>query len=85
MINLTTVRRVLSDAQELIDDLDGRELDETHAITSQSRGVERKKRAQMSQDLQLLATRLELAASLTRVEYWHARGCGDPVQPDRKD
>jgi hypothetical protein len=85
MINLTTVRRALADAQELIEGLDGRELDETDAIASQSRGTARKERAQMSQDLQLLATRLELAASLVRVEYWYARGCDDPVRPDRDD
>jgi hypothetical protein len=85
MINLTTVRRVLNDAQVLIEGLDGRELDETDAVTSQSRGIERKKRAQMSQDLQMLATRLELAASLVRVEYWHARGADDPVCPERHD
>lgn len=85
MINLTTARRVLADAQVLIEALDGHHLDETDAVTSQSRGVDRKKRAQMSQDLQLLATRLELAASLVRVEYWHARGADDPVRPERLD
>lgn len=85
MINLKAARRAIDDAVQLIEDLDGRELDETHAITSQSRGALRKEKAQMSQDLQLIATRLELAASLVRVEYWHARGEGDPTRPDRRD
>jgi len=85
MINLTAVRRSLADAAHLIEELDGRELDESTAVVSQSKGNARKERAQMSQDLQLLATRLELAASLVRVEYWHARGEGDPTRPDRKD
>jgi hypothetical protein len=85
MINLTTARRAIDDAVTLIAELDGQELDETHAITSQSRGALRKRKAEMSQDLQLAATRLELAASLVRVEYWHARGEGDPTRPDRND
>lgn len=85
MIDLTNVRRVLSDAADIINSLDGQELDERDAIPSQSRGIERRKRAQRSQDLQLLATRLELAASLVRVEYWHARGCSDPLRSNRTD
>lgn len=80
---MSAVRRALEDAIDLIAQLDGNELDETTAIASQSRGQARRERAQMSQDLQLLATRLELAASLVRVEYWHARGERDPVNPDR--
>lgn len=85
MINLSAARRALTDAQDLIERLDGRELDETTAIVSQSRGAARKERAQMSQDLQLLATRLELAAQLARVEYWYARGEHDPLNPERED
>lgn len=85
MIDLNPVRRVLDDVQNLIDNLDGQELDETNAIVSQSRGEVRKHRAQLSQDLQLLATRLELAASLARIEYWYARGEKDPTRPDRDD
>lgn len=85
MINLTTVRSVLREVNELVDDLDGRDLDETDAVTSQSRGEARKIKAQRSQDLQLLASRLDLAADLVRVEYWHARGESDPTRPDRKD
>jgi hypothetical protein len=85
MIDLSNVVSCLREADALVQNLHGRELDETDAITSQSRGTERKRRAQMSQDLQLLATRLELAASLVRVEYWHARGETDPLRPERRD
>lgn len=83
MIDLTRVRNVLREANEIIDDLHGKDLDETAAITSQSKGQLRQERAQMSQDLQLLAGRLELAAQLTRVEYWYARGESDPLAPER--
>ena len=85
MIDLTTVRACLSDARDLIERLDGKELDETEAVTSQSRGDLRRLKAQRSQDLQLLATRLELAAGLVRVEYWYARGESDPTRPHRED
>ncbi len=85
MIDLTVVRSCLSAAAALVDELDGKELDETDAVTSQSKGEARKRRAQRSQDLQLLATRLELAASLVRNEYWYARGERDPLHPERED
>lgn len=85
MINLHIVRRVLDHASEMVDSLDGLPLDESDAITSQSKGEARRIRAQRSQDLQLLATRLELAAALVRNEYWFARGEIDPLNPDRED
>lgn len=85
MIDLSTVRRCLGDVDGLVNALDGQELDETDAVTSQSKGELRKLRAQRSQDLQLLATRLELAAALVRNEYWFARGEKDPTRPDREE
>lgn len=85
MIDLTRVRSVLKEAQTLIDDLDGLDFDDTEAVTSQSKGHARQVRAQRSQDLQLLATRFELAASLVRVEFWYARGENDPLNPERDD
>lgn len=83
MIDFAAVKRTLKEAVELVDTLDHQDLDETAALTSQSKGDARRQRAQMSQDLQLLANRLELAASLVRVEYWFARGESDPLRPDR--
>lgn len=85
MIDLSMVRACLATATQLIEDLDGKELDETDAVTSQSRGELRKVKAQRSQDLQLLATRLELAGALVRNEYWYARGEQDPTRPQRRD
>lgn len=79
MIDLNRVRHVLAEVNTLVADLHGQDLDETDAITSQSKGQARVRKAQLSQDLQLLATRLELAAQLVRVEYWHARGETDPL------
>lgn len=83
MIDLTRVRACLKDADRLVTTLDGQSLDETDALTSQSKGAARVRKAEMSQDLQLLATRLELAAALVRVEYWYARGEDDPLTPGR--
>lgn len=79
MIDLNRVRHVLDEAQELVDDLHGLQLDDSTAVTSQSKGKARQERAQRSQELQLLATRLELAAALVRNEYWFARGEPDPL------
>jgi hypothetical protein len=84
MIDLTKVRAVLDDANSLIGDLDGLDLDDSTAVTSQSKGKARQERAQRSQELQLLATRLELAAALVRCEYWFARGEPDPLNPNRE-
>lgn len=83
MIDLSRVKAVLREVQTLISDLDGLSLDDSEAVTSQSKGVARQERARRSQELQLLATRLELAAALTRTEYWFARGEMDPFDPER--
>lgn len=82
---MTKTRAILAECTELIDSLDGQDLDETNAVESQSKGAERKRRAQLSQDLNFVASRLELAAALVRVEYWYARGEDDPTNPNRKD
>lgn len=79
MIDFTRLKAVLEEADSLIEDLDGVDLDETKALTSQSSGDARRERAQLSQNLQLLASRLELAAQLVRVEYWSARGEENPL------
>lgn len=84
MIDLTASKRVLEQCDELMLALDGEELDERKAVVDQSKGEARKRRAQLSQDLQLLASRLELAAALVRNEYWFARGEDDPIQIDRR-
>lgn len=83
MIDLEKTLIVLQECGELAAELNGQELDETDAVTAQSKGDLRRQRAQMSQDLQLLATRLELAAGLVRVEYWFARGERDPLRANR--
>lgn len=83
VIDLSGVKSVLAEVQALVNDLDGRELDDSAAITSQSKGAARQAKAQRSQDLQLLATRLELAAGLVRNEYWFARGEVDPLNRRR--
>jgi hypothetical protein len=85
MIDLSKVKFVLQEVQALIADLDGLNLDDSAAVTSQSKGLARQERARRSQELQLLATRLELAAALTRTEYWFARGESDPFDPERVD
>ena len=83
MIDLTKVRSVLQEVHDLIAELDGLSLDDSAAVTSQSKGLARQERAKRSHELQLLATRLELAAALTRNEYWFARGETDPLNADR--
>lgn len=84
MIDLSRVQEVLDEARDLIQELHGVELDETKALTSQSRGEARRVRAQQSQDLRRLAELFELCASLVRNEYWVARGETDYIH-DRRD
>lgn len=83
LIDLTRVRNVLAEVNELVEELDGVELDETNAIESQTKTKAREIKARRSQSLQLLATRLELAGHLVRNEYWFARGEVDPLDLDR--
>ena len=83
VIDLERLRNVLTEVNVMVEDLDGVALDDTAAITSQSKSKAREVKARRSQDLQLLASRLELAAHLVRVEYWYARGEADPLNPER--
>jgi len=83
VIDLTRVRIVLAEVGALVEELDGAELDETAAIDSQTKSKARSIRAKRSQNLQLIAGRLELAAQLVRNEYWFARGEIDPLNPER--
>jgi len=83
VIDLTTLREVLTEVEGLVEELDGCELDETRAVESQSKSKTREVKARRSQSLQLLASRLELAAVLARNEYWFARGEIDHLNPER--
>lgn len=85
MIDLTRTSVVLREAHELIGALHGKSLDETDAITSQSKGQARQEKARMSQDIRRLAELLQLASTLTTNEYWYARGERDPLNPQRSD
>lgn len=85
MINLSRVRSVLQEVDELVRGLDGADLDEQDAVTSQSKGRARQERAKKSQDLNLLAARLRFASELVLNEYWFARGEIDPLDRRRQD
>lgn len=85
MIDLSKARAVLQDAQELIDDLDGLDIDDTAAVLEQGRtsprvAASRQERAQASKDLLLLQDRLEMAASLVKSAYWVMKGEDDPLR-----
>lgn len=80
MIDLHRVRAILDEAQGVIDELDGVDLDERQALgNNQSKSLDRQQRAAMSQSLNQLADRLQLASTLVRNEYWVARGASDPL------
>ena len=84
MIDLERVRGILNgDVADLIGNLDGVDLDDTDAITNQTRSNARQAKAEKSKELLLLADRLSLAESLVRGEYWFARGESDPLDVDR--
>jgi hypothetical protein len=86
MIDLSKVRVILAEVGSLVEDLDGVDLDERTAVVEQSAGDARRERARQSQALNLLSDRLELAATMVRVQYWNARGHGDPtVDGDHSD
>jgi hypothetical protein len=83
-INLDRTKAILAESEALVRALHGQDLNERSA-TTQGGGAQRAERAKKSQDLLLLAERLELAAAMVRIEYWHARGHGDPIQPNRRN
>lgn len=83
VIDLERVRGVLGQVHDLMEDLEGQDLDDSRAVEDQSKGKARQERARKAQDLQLLASRLEFAAALVRNEYWFARGELDPLDPQR--
>lgn len=85
MIDLSRVKSVLVDVEALVSELHGLDFNDPQSWTNKTKGEIRELRAQRSQELQLLATRLELAASLVRVEFWHAKGEVDPLGRRRRD
>jgi hypothetical protein len=84
VIELSCLRKALAEVVEVLEDLDGRDLDEVDALTDQSKGAARVERARMSQDLNFMADRLALAEQLVRHEYWKARGESDILIEDAK-
>lgn len=81
MIDLHRVRAILEEAERVVDELDGQDLDERQALgNSQSKSLDRQQRAAMSQALNQLADRLQLASTLVRNEYWVARGASNPLE-----
>lgn len=84
MIDLGHVKGILAEAEALVAELHGVELNEERAVEDQTKNRTRVERARLSQDLNLLAGRLDLAAELVRNEYWFARGEDDPLNPERE-
>ena len=76
-INLSKVNSVLDECDRLAAELDGQTLDER--LGAQDKAAAREARITRSRDLQQLAHLLELAATLVRNEYWHARGGKDMI------
>lgn len=78
---MTIVKEVLDDCELLVEDLDGQMLDERQNSDSDadtpSKAEARDHKVRTSRDLQRLAHQLEMAATLVRNEYWHARGGPD--------
>lgn len=84
MIELSRVKSVLVEVSALMKGLDGINFEDRDAISNKPPGKVREEKARVSQDLNLLADSLELAAQLVRVEYWHARGEVDPLDRRRR-
>lgn len=82
-IDLSRVRSVLTEVDALVTELDGVGGSDDKSWAAQPGGDKRREQAKRSQELQLLATRLELAASLVRVEFWHYKGEVDPLNRRR--
>jgi hypothetical protein len=77
-IDLSIVKAVIDDCELLITDLDGQNLDDRFNHNT-DKAEAREHKVRLSRDLQRLAHQLELAATLVRNEYWHARGGPDHI------
>lgn len=78
MIDLSQTRRILNDAWEVLEDLDGLDLEDPQSITAHRQSAEaraaREERAQASRDLLMLADRLAAAEATVRDRYWKFKG-----------
>lgn len=86
MIDLSTTRRVLDECLDLIESLDGQELDDSFTgprSRHEETREEKRLRAERSKSLMLLAQRLAFAEQLVLNEYWYAKGEPDLLNPDR--
>ena len=74
VIDLHEVRNLIKQASTLVDTLDGYDVDD---------GAPQKKsgeRAQLTRQLLVLGDTLDLAAGLTRNEYWQTKGIRDMLE-----
>ena len=71
-IDVENVRSVLEEVDRVLDQVDGvKFIDDA--------GKKNAHHAAISRELLLAADRLDLAASLVRVQYWRTRGVADPL------
>jgi len=76
MIDLTLAKNALLQAEEILGELDGLDLDDGDAVYSQPRSELREARAQTSKDMLLLVDKLTLSALLVKDAYWVFKGEG---------
>lgn len=78
MIDLTQTRTIINDAWEILEDLDGLDLDDGDGIVENRNNSAAKQarieRAQTSRDLLMLADRLAAAEATVRQTYWKFKG-----------
>lgn len=72
-LDLHAVEELLAQALFTTRRLHGVPYDEHNALSDQSKGAERRRRAQISRELQCLRDQCELASGLISVQYWAAR------------
>lgn len=82
-IDLSRVKSVLTEVDALVQELDGVASSDAKSWAQQGGGDRRREQAKRSQELQLLASRLELAAQLVRNEFWVYKGEVDPLNRRR--
>ncbi|GAB3863561.1 hypothetical protein GCM10028801_31480 [Nocardioides maradonensis] len=84
MIDLSRVKSALVDVEALVKSLDGLAHEDRNAVSNKPPGKVREQNARINQELLLLSARLQLAAQLVEIEYWHARGEADPLDRRRR-
>lgn len=79
-INLGPVLKLLDRVTDVVEKVDGTNLDDSDSVQQQGVRNARQERALATRQLLALADQLEMASALIRNEYWKTKGFDDMLE-----